>query len=237
MDEDLKFIMDYIKQLNDTVKEVLDRVDAMEDVLYKQILEPAKQLNDDFERGKRHDEFVSKHGEALGAFNDRLKAIEGDDFDLVEQTFDDYDKSDKSISEDEYVGALIAKVQSQLDKISKAFGGGNIEVEAKDEDKDGKSEELTVETDTDKNGEGDKTVAAAVNAEETKENGEDPEKKAEEAAEEIKSDEKASEEKSEEKASEEKTEEEEEEVDSPEEIEELKKELEEEYNQLYGKKE
>ena len=237
MDEDLKFIMDYIKQLNDTVKEVLDRVDAMEDVLYKQILEPAKQLNDDFERGKRHDEFVSKHGEALGAFNDRLKAIEGDDFDLVEQTFDDYDKSDKSISEDEYVGALIAKVQSQLDKISKAFGGGNIEVEAKDEDKDGKSEELTVETDTDKNGEGDKTVAAAVNAEETKENGEDPEKKAEEAAEEIKSDEKASEEKPEEKTSEEKTEEEEEEVDSPEEIEELKKELEEEYNQLYGKKE
>ena len=237
MDEDLKFIMNYIKQLNDTVKEVLDRVDAMEDVLYKQILEPAKQLNDDFERGKRHDEFVSKHGEALGAFNDRLKAIEGDDFDLVEQTFDDYDKSDKSISEDEYVGALIAKVQSQLDKISKAFGGGNIEVEAKDEDKDGKSEELTVETDTDKNGEGDKTVAAAVNAEETKENGEDPEKKAEEAAEEIKSDEKTSEKKPEEKTSEEKTEEEEEEVDSPEEIEELKKELEEEYNQLYGKKE
>lgn len=228
MDEDLKFIMDYIKQLNDTVKEVLDRQDALEDVLYKQILEPAKQLNDDYERGKRHDEFVGKHGKALGAFNDRLKAIEGDDFDLVEQTFDDYDKSDKSISEDEYVGALIAKVQSQLDKISKAFGGGNIEVEAKDEDKDGKSEELTVETDTDKNGEGDKTVAAAVNAEETKENGEEPEKKAEEAAEEIKS---------EEKTPEKKTEEEEEEVDSPEEIEELKKELEEEYNQLYGKKE
>lgn len=228
MDEDLKFIMDYIKQLNDTVKEVLDRQDALEDVLYKQILEPAKQLNDDYERGKRHDEFVGKHGKALGAFNDRLKAIEGDDFDLVEQTFDDYDKSDKSISEDEYVGALIAKVQSQLDKISKAFGGGNIEVEAKDEDKDGKSEELTVETDTDKNGEGDKTVAAAVNAEETKENGEEPEKKAEEAAEEIKS---------EEKTPEKKPEEEEEEVDSPEEIEELKKELEEEYNQLYGKKE
>lgn len=231
MNEDdiaIKEILDYVKGLFDTVKELMDRQDALEDVLYKQILEPAKQLNDDYERGKRHDEFVGKHGKALGAFNDRLKAIEGDDFDLVEQTFDDYDKSDKSISEDEYVGALIAKVQSQLDKISKAFGGGNIEVEAKDEDKDGKSEELTVETDTDKNGEGDKTVAAAVNAEETKENGEEPEKKAEEAAEEIKSDE---------KTSEEKTEEEEEEVDSPEEIEELKKELEEEYNQLYGKKE
>lgn len=229
MNEDdiaIKEILDYVKGLFDTVKELMDRQDALEDVLYKQILEPAKQLNDDFERGKRHDEFVGKHGKALGAFNDRLKAIEGDDFDLVEQTFDDYDKSDKSISEDEYVGALIAKVQSQLDKISKAFGGGNIEVEAKDEDKDGKSEELTVETDTDKNGEGDKTVAAAVNAEETKENGEEPEKKAEEAAEEIKSDEKTSEEKTEE-----------EEVDSPEEIEELKKELEEEYNQLYGKKE
>lgn len=229
MNEDdiaIKEILDYVKGLFDTVKELMDRQDALEDVLYKQILEPAKQLNDDYERGKRHDEFVGKHGKALGAFNDRLKAIEGDDFDLVEQTFDDYDKSDKSISEDEYVGALIAKVQSQLDKISKAFGGGNIEVEAKDEDKDGKSEELTVETDTDKNGEGDKTVAAAVNAEETKENGEEPEKKAEEAAEEIKSDEKTSEEKTEE-----------EEVDSPEEIEELKKELEEEYNQLYGKKE
>lgn len=230
-------MLKYVKGLFDMTKETLDRVDALENVLYKQILEPAKQLNDDFERGKRHDEFVGKYGEQLSGFNDKLKAIEGDDFDLVENTFNDYDKSDKSIGEDEYVAALIAKVQSQLDKISAAFGGGNIEVEAKDEDKDGKTEEITVEKDNDDNGEGEQTVAAAVNAEETKDNGENPEEKAEEAAEEMKSEEKADDESAaDEKPDAEETDEETEEtIDDPAEVEADLKELEEMYKTMYAK--
>ena len=223
-------VLEYMKAFKDLMTETLDRVDALEDTLYKKVLEPAAQLQNDYERGQRHDAFMGKHGEALRAFNDKLKAIEGDDFDLAENTFKDYDESDHSIQEDEYVAALIAKVQSQIDKISKAFGGGNIEIEAKDEDKDGKTEEMTVETDNNDNGEGDKTVAAAVSEEEVKENGEDPEEKVEEIVEETKAD------NGEEPKDEGEIEvEEEEPIDTPEEVDADMKELEDIYNKMYKK--
>jgi hypothetical protein len=199
------------------------------------------QLQYDYERGQRHDAFMGKHGEQLKAFNDKLKAIEGDDFDLAENTVNDYDESDHSIDEDEYVAALIAKVQSQIDKISKAFGGGNIEVESKDKDKDGTAEEVTVETDKNDNGEGDKEVVKAENVEEKEENGEKPESE-ENAGENA---DKTSEETAEdgvekleddiEKAEESADEEGEEPIDSPEEVDADMKELEDIYNKMYKK--
>lgn len=232
-------VLDYMKQMRDLMKETLDRQDALEDVIYKQVLDPMAQLQYDYERGQRHDAFMGKHGEQLRAFNDKLKAIEGDDFDLAENTFNDYDESDHSIDEDEYVATLIAKVQSQIDKISKAFGGGNIEVESKDKDKDGTAEEITVETDKNDNGEGDKEVVKAENVEEKEENGEKPESENAEENAEASSDEGASEgvEKLEEdiEKAEESAGDEEETVDSPEEVDADMKELEDIYNKMYKK--
>ena len=222
-DEAIQYIFDYVKGLHDLTKQTLDRVDAMENLLYKEILEPAKKLSDDYERGVRHDAFMEKHGEQLRGFNDKLKAIEGDDFDLAENTFKDYDESDHSIAEDEYVAALIAKVQAQLDKITAAFGGGNVEIEAKDEDKDGNASEVTIETDKDNNGEGDTEEVKAVDVEEkADEENKEPE---EVVAEETKEEDKPAEDPTEEIVDDEAVEAE---TDTPEEIEALIKELEEE---------
>ena len=239
-------VLQYMRDFRDLMSQTLDRVDALETTLYKKVLEPAAQLQYDYERGQRHDAFMGKHGEQLRAFNDKLKAIEGDDFDLAENTFNDYDESDHSIDEDEYVATLIAKVQSQIDKISKAFGGGNIEVESEDKDKDGTAEEITVETDKNDNGEGDKEVVKAENVEEKEENGEKPEsgesasenaeENADKTAEESAADgvEKLDEaiEKAEESAE---SDEGEEPVDSPEEVDADMKELEDIYNKMYKK--
>lgn len=231
MDDEV--VLKYMKDFKELMTETLDRVDALEDTLYKKVLEPAAQLQYDYERGQRHDAFAGKHGEQLSSFNDRLKAIEGDDFDLLEQAFNDYDESDHSIAEDDYVAALVAKVQSQLDKISKAFGAGNLEIEAKDEDKDGKTEEVSIEKDTDGNGEGDKTIAAAVSEDEAKENGENAEEKVEEVKEEIKDDKEGEGV----KAEVEEPSEGEEPIDTEEEIEADLKELQELYDKTYKKAE
>lgn len=121
-------LLDYMKEYKDLMEETLNRVDALENLVYKEILEPCQALNEEYEHNVRKNAFLEKHGEKLSAFNDKLKAIEGDDFDLASNTFEEYDKSDKSIAEDDYVAALIAKVQDQLLKISNAFGAP-VEVE------------------------------------------------------------------------------------------------------------
>lgn len=205
-------LLDYLKEYKDLMEQCLNRVDALEDEFYK-ITSQAADAENEYNLGKRRDDFKSKYGEQLSSFNEKLKAIEGDDFDLTEKAFNDFEAitDDENKDSDKYVAELIAKVQSQLEKISKAFGGGNIEVEAKDEDKDGKVSEITVETDSNDNGEGDKVEAKAEDIVEKKdeEEKEDSDNKEEEVVED------------------------EDEEDKPEEVEADLKELEEEYNRLY----
>lgn len=205
-------LLDYLKEYKDLMEQCLNRVDALEDEFYK-ITSQAADAENEYNLGKRRDDFKSKYGEKLSSFNDKLKAIEGDDFDLTEKAFNDFEAitDDENKDSDKYVAELIAKVQSQLEKISKAFGGGNIEVEAKDEDKDGKVSEITVEADTNDNGEGDKVEAKAediVEKKDEEENKEGGDNKEEEVIVED-------------------------EEDKPEEVEADLKELEEEYNRLY----
>lgn len=216
-------LLDYLKEYKDLMEQCLNRVDALEDQFYK-ITSQAADAENEYNLGKRRDDFKSKYGEKLSSFNEKLKAIEGDDFDLTEKAFNDFEAitDDKNKDSDKYVAELIAKVQSQLEKISKAFGGGNIEVEAKDEDKDGKVSEITVESDTNDNGEGDKTEAKAIDVEEKKDEEKDDGEKEEEGS--------GDDNKEEEEVI---VEDEEDEEDTPEEVEADLKELEEEYNRLY----
>lgn len=209
-------LLDYLKEYKDLMEQCLNRVDALEDEFYK-ITSQAADAENEYNLGKRRDDFKSKYGEKLSSFNDKLKAIEGDDFDLTEKAFNDFEAitDDENKDSDKYVAELIAKVQSQLEKISKAFGGGNIEVEAKDEDKDGKVSEITVETDTNDNGEGDKVEAKAEDIVEKKDEDENKEGNNDNKEEEVV------------------VEDEEDEEDTPEEVEADLKELEEEYNRLY----
>lgn len=210
-------LLDYLKEYKDLMEQCLNRVDALEDEFYK-ITSQAADAENEYNLGKRRDKFKSKYGEQLSSFNEKLKAIEGDDFDLTEKAFNDFEAitDDENKDSDKYVAELIAKVQSQLEKISKAFGGGNIEVEAKDEDKDGKVSEITVEADSNDNGEGDKVEA-----------------KAEDIIEKKDEEEKGGANKEEEKVEEIIEEDDDDEEDKPEEVEADLKELEEEYNRLY----
>lgn len=211
-------LLDYLKEYKDLMEQCLNRVDALEDEFYK-ITSQAADAENEYNLGKRRDDFKSKYGEKLSSFNEKLKAIEGDDFDLTEKAFNDFEAitDDENKDSDKYVAELIAKVQSQLEKISKAFGGGNIEVEAKDEDKDGKVSEVTVEADTNDNGEGDKVEAKAEDIVEKK----DEEENKEGSGDDNKDEEEVI------------VEDEEDEEDTPEEVEADLKELEEEYNRLY----
>ena len=128
--EDLEKLNVIFEKYSKLMQETLDRVDAMEDVLYNKIIKPAEPLENDYNTGLRRDDFKAKYGDKLSPFNDKLKAIEGDDFDLVEKAFGDFDAIEGEKNGDEYVEKLIAKVQSQLDKISKAFNPDAVVIEA-----------------------------------------------------------------------------------------------------------
>jgi len=90
-----------------------ERIHKLEGILYDEILGPAKEAMDK----------DGKYGDKLDAYNDKLKPIEGDDFDLSRKAYDDYNgiEGDKP-DQDAYIAELTASVDKQLEAIKKAMG-------------------------------------------------------------------------------------------------------------------
>ena len=131
--------VDGLVQENTAMKEQLG---GLEQVLYEGILSPAKEAIDNAEREDRFEDFNSKYGEQLGGYNGQLAPIEGEDFDLTRTAFDNYDSipDEEKPDSDEYVNALVAQVDEQINSIKEAFGlPEDTEVEVK-QDEDGNTE-------------------------------------------------------------------------------------------------
>lgn len=135
----VKDLVEYVGHLANEITEI--KVSIMDDLI--------NPIKDEYEQMK-YDNALSdwrcKFAEKLEPFNDKLKAIEGEDFDVVKKSFDDFTEDNKGLSDEEYVEALAEKVQNELDVIGKAFGvePENIE-EVKIETKDGEEVEAEVE--------------------------------------------------------------------------------------------
>ncbi len=129
--------------------------------------------------GKWQDEQNHKHwdetfGDRLGAYSDKLKQLNGDDFDIVDSARKEYAESYSDMSEDDYVNALeenikkvLARVwpeatEEQVEEVAsevaeetkdasdESDGENKVEahVEAEDKDGDGEISEEEVETHT-----------------------------------------------------------------------------------------
>lgn len=84
--------------------------------------------------GYNRDGWKVKHGEKLGKYADALKALNGDDFDIINASYDEYNNEYKDVDEDEYVASLLANLDGVLDKLRGALGEDKVEVES-DKDK------------------------------------------------------------------------------------------------------
>ena len=147
----LKELVDYVHHLADEITQV--KVSVMEELI--------NPINDEFNK-MQHDnalsDFRCKYAEKLEPLNGKLKALEGDDFDIVEKAFDDFSARKDGMEADVYTDKLVEKVNEQLNKISEAFGVPASEVkevkietengEAKAEVEDGEVVAVEGETNT-----------------------------------------------------------------------------------------
>ena len=88
-----------------TPEEILERMDAL--------LDEYDGAKDKFDRGQ----FADKFGERLGAYSDKLKLLNGDDFDIVNSAYDEHKSDYSNMSDDDYVNALEENIKSVIAKI------------------------------------------------------------------------------------------------------------------------
>lgn len=134
-DSELWEILNSYKTAIDALIEKADalsgRIDDVEKMVVEEILEPAKQMFADEEKEERFRAFHDRNGATLDPYNERLRAIEGEDFDLSRQAFDSYNElpEEGRMDEGEYVKSMVDSVEKQLEAIRTALGADKVEAE------------------------------------------------------------------------------------------------------------
>ena len=94
---------------------------------------------DEFNRNEYHKRNEGK----LGKYADIMKKLNGKDFDIFKESFDEYNEDFKDMDEEAYIAKLTAVLDEQLKDLKDALGVSEVEVksdengteiEAKDED-------------------------------------------------------------------------------------------------------
>jgi hypothetical protein len=181
----LDFLINRVDEMDKMYEDYRDQSDErmhkLESTLYDEIINPTKAYIDETNKNARFEDFSSKYGDKLGAFNDSLSAIDGEEVDLTKSAFDKYDSLPEEDRPDEeaYVDSIISEVGSQIDAIKKGLGLPEDAEVTVTQDEDGNT---TVEADGE--------VVASENTEETvtEENDTNNEDGSEEVAEENEED-------------------------------------------------
>ena len=127
------------------IQAVREKAEGTERLIFDEVINPAKAEMEKQIYNAGLEDFTNKYGEKLNGYNDKLRPIEGEDFDIMKQAYDGYnsiegEKPDEAMYGDE----LVKVVDKQLDDIRAAIGApANAEVEVK-QDENG---ETTVEVD------------------------------------------------------------------------------------------
>lgn len=108
---------------DEMVKAVVEKVDGLDHLIFDEVINPAKEAMDQsiYETGLN--DFGNRYKDKLASYNEKLRPIEGEDFDIVKQAYDGYNSIEgEKPDEAMYVEELIKVVDKQLEDIRSAIG-------------------------------------------------------------------------------------------------------------------
>ena len=161
-----------IEELEKIVMEYKDKIDT--------ILNTVDESEKKFQHDKGLAEFTERNGEALGKYADKLKKLNGDDFDVYSAAYDEYNNDFSDIEEATYVAQLVSEIDNKINKLKEALGEDDIEVHSNAE---GETEVNSHDTEVESTSEENKEAAEEAS--------EEDEEKAEESEEETSEEEKS----------------------------------------------
>lgn len=90
--------------------------------------------------------FTERNGEALGKYVEKLKKLNGEDFDLMESAYDEYNNTFSDIEESTYVAQLVSEIDNKIAKLKEALGDDEVEIKSDEDTTEVKTDDTTVET-------------------------------------------------------------------------------------------
>lgn len=132
------------EELLNEVKALRQELDDLKRIVHEDIIAPIeKDWND-----KKYEEAVNawkeKYGEKLDPYIDRMRATEGDDFDIYKATYDEWNKTEDD--PDMWVDVLIEELDKALEPLAKAFGVPKEDLNATIEVENGEIADVQADT-------------------------------------------------------------------------------------------
>ena len=121
-----------MKYTEEQIESLLDRM--------SEFLDSYKQADDEFQTNQRRSAWHDKFGERLGKYSDKLKLLNGDDFDIEESSRKEYEDQYSDLTDDEYCNALENNIKATLQRIWPEATEEQVE-QATEEIKDATKEE------------------------------------------------------------------------------------------------
>lgn len=139
-------LIERVDSQDEMIKALMEKSDDLNRLVFDEVLTPAKQALDEQIYNAGLADFTEKYGSPLEGYNEKLRPIEGEDFDVMKQAYDGYnaiegDKPEANV----FVDELKKVIDEQLNSIREAIGApADAEVTVT---QDGKTGETTVEVD------------------------------------------------------------------------------------------
>lgn len=125
---------------DDMIKAIQEKTDSIERLIFDEVINPAKAEMEKQIYDAGLEDFSSRYSDKLGGYNDKLRPIEGEDFDIMKQAYDGYNSIEgEKPDEAMYIDELIKVVDKQLDDIRQAIGAPTDAEVAVKQDEDGKT--------------------------------------------------------------------------------------------------
>lgn len=112
------------------------------------ILETVSNSEKEYNYNKGLEGFKQRNSKSLSPYYEKLKKLNGEDFDLDKAAYDEYNDSFSDIEETTYVAQLVSEIESKISKLREALGEDEVEIESDDEKTEVKTHDTKIETNT-----------------------------------------------------------------------------------------
>lgn len=132
------------EELLNEIKSLREELNDLKDLVHNGIIKPIEDDYNDRKYKEATDIWKERYGEKLEPYIAKMKAIEGDDFDLIKASYDAWNETEDD--SDEWVDMLIKSIEKELEPLATVFGVPKEELNATVEIENGEVTDVQADT-------------------------------------------------------------------------------------------
>lgn len=136
------------EELLNEIRSLREELNDLKDLVHNGIIKPIEDDYNDKKYKEAIDIWNGRYGEKLSPYIEKMKALEGDDFDLMKASYDAWNETEDD--SDEWVDMLIKSIEKELEPLANVFGVPKEDLNAEVKIENGEVTDVVADTEPEK---------------------------------------------------------------------------------------